>query len=176
MNTFKIDEKDELFWVVVATFLVAGLVASTINLNSGLNNSLAKANQNKAQKESTSVPVNTASNTKSVVAASGGTDTISDKTQDYAEARSVYDYRFQFDKNCRATTGLPSFGTINVKQGASIMLENHGDKTHTLALGNDARSVKAGDFVVLLAPKVTKPTGLYVTCDGGGAGNLFVYP
>ncbi|MFA7286818.1 MAG: hypothetical protein WC052_04140 [Patescibacteria group bacterium] len=94
----------------------------------------------------------------------------------YEQAIAVSEYRFQFDNNCNGSTGITSGGALNVKQGANIMLENHGDASHVIALGNDAHTIAAGGFVVTKAPKVTKTTGLYITCDGGGAGNLFVNP
>lgn len=105
-----------------------------------------------------------------------GTDTLTDNGLTYQEAVNAYDYRFQFDNGCHAIVGLPSFGTINVKQGSAILLENHSTTSHRLALGNNAATVGAGEFVILTAPRVSQPTGLYVTCDGKGAGRLYVYP
>ena len=94
----------------------------------------------------------------------------------YDQARAIAEYRFQFDNNCNGTTGITSGGALNVKQGSNIMLENHGDASHVIAIGNEAYTIAAGGFVVAKAPKVTTTTGLYITCDGGGAGNLFVNP
>lgn len=92
----------------------------------------------------------------------------------YDEARALSLYRFQFDNNCSGGTASSGFGSLNVKQGANIMFENHGDTSHVIALGTNAHTIAAGGFVVITAPKVTTTTGMYITCDDGGAGNVFV--
>ena len=111
-----------------------------------------------------------------VMMATHGTDTIPvEEKLDYADTKTIYDYRFQIS-NCSAITGLPSFGSLNVKQGANVVLENHDATSHVLAIGTDSYTVAGGDYLVTAAANVDKPTGYLVTCDGKGAGRLYVYP
>lgn len=131
----------------------------------------------------TTSEVSAADNFVNVVGSNSGTKTLTgtdsvatSEFADYQDAKNSFDYRFQFDNKCNGLAGLPTFGTLNVKQGAAVMLENHGTMEHVLAIGNEAHRVKAGDFIVTYAPKITEPTGLHVTCDGKGAGTLYVYP
>ncbi|MFA5954089.1 MAG: hypothetical protein WC817_00950 [Patescibacteria group bacterium] len=108
--------------------------------------------------------------------ASYGTDDLAVSAKlDYGEAKQIYDYRFQIT-SCSAITGLPSYGSLNVKQGASVVLENHDSVPHVLAIGTHAYTVSGAGFVVVTAPAAEKPVGYLVTCDGKGAGKLYVYP
>ena len=162
--------------LVVAAVVVSAVVYYTLPMSDSENN------------ETVSEQVTPTDNTQQTADAGTPDTTTSDKPGDpvkapvtsssltYDQARAISDYRFQFDNNCNGTTGITSGGAINVKQGSNIMLENHGDASHIIAIGNDAHTIAAGGFVVAKAPKVTKTTGLYITCDGGGAGNLFVNP
>jgi hypothetical protein len=88
--------------------------------------------------------------------------------QVYAEARDEYQYRFTF-LQCHGTPG-----SLNVKAGSKIMLENGDDVSHKIALGSQVFTIGGHKFVIATAP--SKAAGYYITCDGGGAAQLFVYP
>ncbi len=155
-----------LLYVVIAA-IIYGIVYYF--LTSG-NNTAYNAPTNQAATNSVpSAPANApAATSQTPTGTSGGLT--------YDQARALAAYRFQFDKSCNGSTSPTNFGELNVKQGSEILMENHGDATQVLALGNDSHTVTAGGFVLIKAPKVTKTTGLHITCNGGGAGNVFVNP
>jgi hypothetical protein len=123
---------------------------------------------------------NATTNTPAVVAtaaATGGIDeNLGHVEPTYQESKLLTEYHFSFDNNCHGSAGLPMQGSLNVKQGSLIVLENHSTTTRSLAIGNTVYKVAAADFAVATAPHVTKNTGFYITCDGKGAGRLYVYP
>lgn len=154
----------------VAYYIISGSGNTPYNTNTAYN---APTNQ-AATNTTSNTPSSSTTNTPTQAGTSTGTYTYNGLT--YDQARALVSYRFQFDNKCNGSTSPTSFGELNVKQGDQIMLENHGDASQVLALGNDSHTVPAGGFVVVKAPKVTKATGLYITCNGGGAGNIFVNP
>lgn len=81
----------------------------------------------------------------------------------YQKAVETYQYRFQF-VNCH---GNP--GTLTVKQGAKVMLDNRDAATHTYGFGGAKYTVKGYSFVIVAAPKAGTH---YLTCDGGGAAQM----
>lgn len=177
MNTPTSGYANRPLWQVVLLCVVIAAVIGAIYyaLMMGSSNSTT-TNQTNTMTD-TNQPSTAATN--DVNAPTSSTNSPSSTTNSkltYAQARALADYRFQFDKNCRGTTSETNFGALNVKQGSQIMFENHGEKSQVLALGNDAHTVAAGGFILVKAPAVTKTTGLYITCDGGGAGNVFVNP
>ncbi len=86
----------------------------------------------------------------------------------YAAARDEYQYRFTF-LQCHGTPG-----SLNVAVGSKIMLENGDDVSHKIALGSQVFTIGGHKYVIATAP--SKAAGYYITCDGGGAAQLFVYP
>lgn len=81
----------------------------------------------------------------------------------YQKAVESNSYRFQFS-NCH---GNP--GTLTLKQGVKVMLDNRDAATHTFGFGGAKYTVKGYSFVIVTAPKAGTH---YITCDGGGAAQM----
>ena len=78
----------------------------------------------------------------------------------YGEAILAYPNRFQFI-NC---SGKP--GTIAIKLGVPIMLDNRDKKAHTIKIDGQTVYVRALDYQIVYP----KQLGIkQVLCDGGGA-------
>ena len=73
---------------------------------------------------------------------------------------------FQF-VNCHGTPG-----TLSIKHGARIMLDNRDNAAHTFGFNNKLYPVGAFDYVIVTAP--IQPFRYTVTCDGGGAAQVYV--
>jgi hypothetical protein len=70
--------------------------------------------------------------------------------------------------NCH---GLP--GSLSVKKGTGVMLDNRDNKGHTFGFEN--KLYGAGSYrYVIVTPQHTGTD--YITCDGGGAAQLLVQP
>lgn len=83
----------------------------------------------------------------------------------YGEALKAYPYRFQFSQ-CH---GLP--GSMVVKKGSIVMLDNRDPKAHTIKADGQTFRVNAYDFALLHTSLISNS---FVTCDGGGAAMLNV--
>lgn len=87
---------------------------------------------------------------------------------DYGETLNEFgDRRFQF-ADCHGTPG-----SITVKRGTVVMLDNRDDESHEIAVGSRAVTIGAYGFYLYTANEVGE---LNVTCDGGGAATLKVQP
>lgn len=94
------------------------------------------------------------------------------KKLSYEEALKTYRYRFQFS-DCHA---LP--GTISVKKGQPVMLDNRDKAAHTIRANGQTIRVAALDYAVLI-PRLEAVGDIKfdtsnVTCDGGGSAILNV--
>ena len=88
---------------------------------------------------------------------------------DYGEAVKKYPFRFQF-VNCGANPG-----TLNVKKGTAVMLDNRDNQTHTIKANGQTVRIAKYDYAVIYPQTVTSNGGdATVTCDGGGSGVLNV--
>jgi hypothetical protein len=86
----------------------------------------------------------------------------------YEEAVELYGgFRFQF----ASCSGVP--GTMTIKKGSSVMLDNRDGKAHTIAVGSKKYTLTPYGFAIATP---TETGLLYVTCDGGGAAQLTVQP
>lgn len=83
----------------------------------------------------------------------------------YGAAINAYKFRFQFSQ-CH---GNP--GTIDMKKGSPLMLDNRDNAAHTIKADNQSFRVGPLDYVVFNTSAVGTFT---VTCDGGGAAKLTV--
>ncbi len=91
-------------------------------------------------------------------------------TGDYLKARNSYQasgYYFQF-LNCH---GSP--GSLVVKKGAKLMLDNRDNKTRKIVFMSRLYSIGAYSYTIVTADKLGKS---YITCDGGGAAQIEVKP
>ncbi|HRY36839.1 MAG TPA: hypothetical protein P5230_03120 [Candidatus Magasanikbacteria bacterium] len=91
-------------------------------------------------------------------------------TSDYLKARNSYQtsgYYFQF-LNCH---GSP--GSLVVKKGAKIMLDNRDNKTRKIVFMSRLYNIGAYSYTIVTADKLGKS---YITCDGGGAAQIEVKP
>ncbi len=90
----------------------------------------------------------------------------------YGEAIKTYKYRFQFS-NCHATPG-----TISVKKGQPVMLDNRDKVAHTIKANGQSFRIAGYNYALVYPAIVTKDnvdlTLSNITCDGGGAGTLNV--
>ena len=91
-------------------------------------------------------------------------------SSDYLKARNTYQtsgYYFQF-LNCH---GSP--GSLVVKKGAKLMLDNRDNKTRKIVFLDRLYNIGAYNYVIVTADKLGK---FYITCDGGGAAQINVVP
>lgn len=125
-----------------------------------------KATTTASVKPTTSTPVakpKTTTTTKTPVASKSAS------TQ-YLDALNIYKksgYYIQFFP-CQATPG-----TLSVKKGTKVMLDNRDSKAHAIAVGATKYNLAAYGFAI--APFNTVGT-TYVTCDGGGSATVTVQP
>lgn len=95
-----------------------------------------------------------------------GTTTV--ETKSYGDAINIYrtsGYRFQFS-NC---SGSP--GTLTMKIGTKFMIDNRDNKSHQIGIGTKTYKLEAYDFAIVSIQKI----GTFnITCDGGGAANVWV--
>lgn len=89
----------------------------------------------------------------------------------YEQALAMYKNRIQFD-DCRGIREpVNAGGSMVVKQGSKIMLDNRDPVPHTIAFKGVSVRIAAYDFAIVTANTL----GIYnVTCDGGGAASLNV--
>jgi hypothetical protein len=102
-------------------------------------------------------------------APTGGKATTGGSPSGYSETLTEYtgNFRFQFT-NCTASPG-----TMAIKKGETVMLDNRDANPHTIKVG--ARSFKLGPYGY--AVMTTSELGiLQITCDGGGAATINVQP
>jgi len=85
--------------------------------------------------------------------------------QQYVKALETYQFRIQFDK-CQASPG-----TITLKEGLPILLDNRGANTLVLKFGKQSYSVLGYDYLIAPAPT---PGTYTITCNGGGAAEVQV--
>ena len=109
-------------------------------------------------------------------AQSGAASSTQDKTAEkpavrkklpYGEAVNTYAYRIQFS-NC---SGNP--GSISIKKGVALMLDNRDNKAHTFKIGNWTMKVANYDYA-LFVPTSANLGFSKILCDGGGAADLNV--
>lgn len=90
--------------------------------------------------------------------------------QSYVDAAAKYKksgYYIQFYP-CQATPG-----SLIVKQGSKIMLDNRDGKAHSIGIKNDKYLIASYNYAI--ATLNTIGTN-YVTCDGGGSASVTVVP
>lgn len=87
----------------------------------------------------------------------------------YEAAMEKYDYRLQFSQ-CHGLV-IPGNGTIALKQGSAVMLDNRDNVSHVIGLAGRSYTVSAYGFAVVYPRTIGK---LMVTCDGKGAAQLLV--
>lgn len=89
----------------------------------------------------------------------------------YQQALDKYTFRIQF-KDCRGIGEPPSAGgSLVLKKGTPLMLDNRDKIAHTIAFKGVSVKVGAENFAIV-TPTVL---GIYnVTCDGGGSASLNV--
>jgi hypothetical protein len=86
----------------------------------------------------------------------------------YEEAIGKYGgFRFQF-VDCH---GNP--GSMTLKKGGTIMLDNRDEKAHTVKVGTRSYALAAYGYKIATANEVGT---INITCDGGGAAQLIVQP
>ncbi len=93
------------------------------------------------------------------------TSPVGTKKLSYGEAIKAYPFRFQF-VNC---SGNP--GTMAVKTGAIVMLDNRDKVAHTIKADGQTFKIGALDYALL---KTSALSNTFVTCDGGGSAMLNV--
>src|SRR3989344_1209067 len=77
----------------------------------------------------------------------------------YEKAIKAYPYRFQFSK----CSGTP--GTLTVKKGSIVMLDNRDAVAHTFKANNQTFKIAGYGYALL---KTSAITNANITCDGGG--------
>lgn len=89
----------------------------------------------------------------------------------YQKALDTYAFRIQF-KDCHGIGEPPAVGgSLVLKKGTKLMLDNRDKVAHTIAFKGVSVRVGAENFAVVTASVL----GIYnVTCDGGGAASLNV--
>ncbi len=91
------------------------------------------------------------------------------KSQNYTEALNKYQHvgaYFQFVE-CH---GLP--GVINIKRGTNFMIDNRDPVPHIFKIGTTSYDLGPYDYAIAVAPRF--PLKYFITCDGGGAAQVYV--
>lgn len=83
----------------------------------------------------------------------------------YGDAVKEYKNRFQF-ASCH---GSP--GTMVIKKGGIVMLDNRDASSHSIKLGSQTFKIVGYDYALYYSPTIGK---INITCDGGGAAVLNV--
>lgn len=76
--------------------------------------------------------------------------------------------RYQFSNGCSTTPG-----SMVVKVGTKIMLDNRDLVAHTIKVGAQSTRIAAHDFAIMT---MTQTGELTITCNGGGAARITVQP
>lgn len=84
---------------------------------------------------------------------------------DYGAAVNKYPYRIQFSQ-CHGTPG-----TLNVKKGTIVMLDNRDAVAHTIKADKQTFKIAGYDYALMRTSSVSNTN---ITCDGGGAAVLNV--
>ena len=92
------------------------------------------------------------------------TTPVGTKKLSYGDAIKKYPYRFQF-VNC---SGNP--GTIAVKQGSIVMLDNRDKVAHTIKADSQTFRIAGYDYALLHTSVISNVNILF---DGGGAAKLY---
>jgi len=92
-------------------------------------------------------------------------NTTTVETEDYGEAVTTHDYRFQF-VNC---SGNP--GSLTMKLGTKFMIDNRDNASHQIAIGTNIYKLEAYDFAIV---NIQKVGDFIITCDGGGAAHALI--
>ena len=90
--------------------------------------------------------------------------------QSYVDAAAKYKksgYYIQFYP-CQATPG-----SLIVKQGSKIMLDNRDSKAHSIGIKNDKYLIASYNYAIATLNSIGTN---YVTCDGGGSATVTVVP
>ena len=90
--------------------------------------------------------------------------------QSYTDAAEKYKnsgYYIQFYP-CQATPG-----SLIVKQGSKIMLDNRDSKAHSIGIKNDKYLIASYSYAIATLNVIGTN---YVTCDGGGSATITVVP
>ncbi len=87
----------------------------------------------------------------------------------YEAAMEKYDYRIQFSE-CHGLI-IPGNGTLALKQGSTVMLDNRDNASHIIKFAGQTYTVKAYNFALA---KVKTTGDFIVTCDNKGAAQLLV--
>ncbi|MSU75361.1 MAG: hypothetical protein EXS55_02505 [Candidatus Magasanikbacteria bacterium] len=91
------------------------------------------------------------------------------KSQNYTEAINKYQHvgaYFQFVQ-CH---GIP--GVINIKRGTNFMIDNRDTVPHIFKIGTTSYDLGPYDYAIAVAPRF--PLKYFITCDGGGAAQIYV--
>lgn len=103
-------------------------------------------------------------------ASSDTTSPAVDKDTAYEAALKAYQYRIQF-KDCHGTISIANKGSLSLKQGSKLMLDNRDKVAHTIAFKGVSVKIAAENFAIT----TVNTLGTYpVTCDGGGSFSLTV--
>lgn len=98
----------------------------------------------------------------------GAAEAVPTATITYGQAVNDYgDQRFQFS-SCHGTPG-----SLTMKQGSTVMLDNRDDKARTVQFGTLTYKLPAYGFKLATASELGD---VAILCDGGGAAVLKVQP
>lgn len=164
-----------LVWgVVIIVIVVAVILAKKIKVPKESDVSQTKKSvENTVSVTSTSSTENTTTTTKEVQ------KTIKPITkpvvsrpapQSYTDAIEKYKnsgYYIQFFP-CQATPG-----SLIVKQGSKIMLDNRDSKAHSIGIKSDKYLIASYNYAIATLNVIGTN---YVTCDGGGSATITVVP
>lgn len=150
-------------WIIVAVIVVAVVAVWLIDSNSRdkqvqTNSTTTAADSSNSSNPQTSTTPPTAGQ---------NTSPTSPPTSTFGEAINTYDYRIQFS-DCTGVI-VPGTGTLAMKKGTKLMLDNRDPEPHTIRFNGRSYSLRAYGFTVVTADTVGNFT---VTCDGGGAAQL----
>ena len=163
---------------IVVFFIVLAIYSKnkiSNNENNGSKNTIGQNTSTQAEITTTQKTVPVIQSTKqSATTAPKTTETkpviSKSATQSYVDASTKYKdsgYYIQFYP-CQATPG-----SLIVKQGSKIMLDNRDSKAHSIGIKNDKYLIASYNYAIATLNNIGTN---YITCDGGGSATVTVVP
>ena len=164
-------KKNEYIWLgvgILALLLVVYFVTRSAKTNQTANQQTSNSNTPSTSTQN-QPPTTTRATTKPVVT-KPPVPTGQTASQSYLQALSIYQksgYYIQFFP-CQASPG-----SLIVKKGSKIMLDNRDSKTHLIGIRSVRYNIGSYNFAIATVDSLGTN---YVTCDGGGSAQITVVP
>ncbi len=165
-------KKNEFIWLgvgVLGLFLVVFLVARSTKTNQPADQQSNKPSASNTPATNQPSATTTRATAKPAVT-KPSVSTGQTAMPSYIQALSTYQksgYYIQFFP-CQASPG-----SLIVKRGSKVMLDNRDNKTHVIGIRSVRYSIGSYNFAIATVDSLGTN---YVTCDGGGSAQITVVP